>query len=45
MNISKKKPKIIVRYSTEFGISETILKLDELTSFIKRFKVTSLEYK
>ena len=45
MNISEKKPKIIVRYSTEFGISETILKLDELTSFIKRFKVTSLEYK
>lgn len=45
MNISKKKPKIIVRYSTEFGSSSTTLELHELKSFIKRFNVISLEYK
>lgn len=45
MNISKKLPKIIVRYETEFGSSNRTLKLHELTSFIKRFKIISLEYK
>ena len=32
-----------VRYFTEFGIRETILKESELVRFIYRFKVSSIE--
>lgn len=37
-------PKIKVHYATEFGGQITILELSELTSFIKRFKILSLNW-
>jgi hypothetical protein len=37
-------PKIRVRYMTEFGGRVTILELEELLPFTKKFKCLSLEY-
>lgn len=37
-------PKIRVHYATEFGGQITTLELDELTSFINRFKILSLNW-
>ena len=43
--ISEEKGKIVVHYATEFGSRTTILELDKLLSFTKRFKVLSLNWK
>ncbi len=37
-------PKINVRYMTEFGSKTTILELNELLSFTKRFNVLSIDW-
>jgi hypothetical protein len=43
--MKKEEPKIEVHYATEFGIQTTILKLDELIAFMKRFKKISLNWR
>jgi hypothetical protein len=42
--MTKRKPKIHVMYATEFGPEETILEIEELLSFTKRFKVLIIEF-
>ncbi len=41
----KKEPIIIVHYMTEFGGKMVEKTINELTKFIKKFKIISLKYK
>jgi len=44
MDDTLSSPKIRVHYATEFGVEITTLELNELSSFMKKFKVLSLKW-
>lgn len=38
------KPKIKIRYATEFGSSSVIIELNKLLSYTKRFKIYYIDW-